>query len=54
MTYSNTTYEIVFEENHTFRKFSGVSLVSTESEPSLIDRLSDCGKQMKKELESIQ
>ena len=52
MTYSDTIYEITFREKYEFKKMASNKLVSTKTDSTLIEKLIDCGKRMKTELES--
>jgi hypothetical protein len=53
MTYSDTIYEITFGDKFEFKKMTDNKLVSTKTDSTLIKKLTDCGKRMKTELESI-
>ncbi|MEP1490372.1 MAG: hypothetical protein ABJK28_18275 [Algibacter sp.] len=53
MTYSDTIYEITFGDEYEFKKIADNKLISTKTDSTLIDKLIDCGKRMKLELESI-
>jgi len=53
MTYSDTIYEITFENKYEFKKIASEKIVSKKTDSTLIKKLIDCGEQMKTELESI-
>ncbi|WP_405569065.1 hypothetical protein [Winogradskyella sp. Asnod2-B02-A] len=53
MTYSDTIYEVTFGDKYEFKKMSDNRLISTKTDSTLIEKLTDCGKRMKTELESI-
>ncbi len=53
MTYSDTIYEITFGDECKFKKMADNKIISTKMDSTLIEKLTDCGKRMKKELESI-
>ena len=53
MTYSDTIYEITFGDKYVFKKIANEKLISKKVDSTLIDKLIDCGKLMKTELESI-
>ena len=53
MTYSDTIYEITFGDKYEFKKIADNKLISTKTDSTLIEKLTDCGKRMKTELESI-
>jgi len=53
MTYSDTIYKITFGEEYEFKKMAGEKIISTKTDSTLIKKLTDCGKRMKMELESI-
>lgn len=53
MTYSDTVYEITFGDKYRFKKIVANKVVSTKTNSTLIEKLTDCGKRMKTELESI-
>lgn len=53
MTYSDTIYEITFGDKYEFKKMADNKLISTITDSTLIEKLTDCGKRMKTELEAI-
>ncbi|AUC15882.1 hypothetical protein BTO06_12290 [Tenacibaculum sp. SZ-18] len=53
MTYSDTIYETTFMNKYEFNKIADSKVVSTIIDSSLMKRLTDCGKRMKTELESV-
>lgn len=53
MTYSDTIYEITFGDKYEFKKIANEKIISEEIDSTLINKLIDCGKRMKSELESI-
>ncbi|MGB1247809.1 MAG: hypothetical protein ACPG4Z_02920 [Chitinophagales bacterium] len=53
ITYSDTIYEINFEATTKFKKIVNNEIISTKSDSTIIERLVNCGIQMKVELESI-
>ena len=53
MTYSDTIYEITFGDKYEFKKMADNKIISTKTDSTLIEKLADCGKRMKTELESI-
>ncbi|GFD73599.1 hypothetical protein KUL113_30190 [Tenacibaculum sp. KUL113] len=53
MTYSDTIYEITFGDKYEFKKMAESKIISTKTDSTLIEKLTDCGKRMKAELESI-
>jgi hypothetical protein len=53
MTYSDTIYEITFGDKYKFKKIADNRIISTKTDSTLIEKLTDCGKRMKTELESI-
>jgi hypothetical protein len=53
ITYSDTIYEITFGDKYEFKKMAEEKVISTKTDSTLIEKLTDCGKRMKTELESI-
>ena len=53
MTYSDTIYKITFGDEYEFKKMADEKIISTKTDSTLIKKLTDCGKRMKMELESI-
>lgn len=53
MTYSDTIYEISFGDKYEFKKMANDKVISTKTDSTLIEKLTDCGIRMKTELESI-
>ncbi|WP_299125373.1 hypothetical protein [uncultured Tenacibaculum sp.] len=52
MTYSDTIYEITFGNKYGFKKMAKEKVISIKTDSILIEKLTDCAKQMKTELES--
>lgn len=50
MTYTDTVYNIILRQKHDFMKLAGDSLVSSIMDSTLVDRLLNCGFEMKNEL----
>ena len=53
MTYSDTIYKIIFGDKYEFKKMTNEKVISTKIDSTLIKKLTDCGKRMKMELESM-
>jgi hypothetical protein len=53
MTYSDTIYEITFGDKYEYKKMADNKLISTKTDSTLVEKLTECGKRMKTELESI-
>jgi hypothetical protein len=53
MTYSDTIYEITLGTKYEFKKIAHEKIIFEKIDSTLIDKLIDCGKRMKSELESI-
>ena len=53
MTYSDTIYEITLGDKYEFKKMADNKLISTKTDSTLIEKLTDCGKRMKTELATI-
>jgi hypothetical protein len=52
LTYSDTSYILIFSPRKDFKKFAGRKLISSKVPQSLVDQLVDCAGTMKKELET--
>ena len=53
MTYSDTIYNITFEENYAFKKMAKNTVISTKNNTSLVKKLTDCAVLMKSELAAM-
>jgi len=53
MTYSDTIYEISLENKYEFKKMADRKITSTKADATLIEKLTDCVKRIKIELETI-
>lgn len=53
MTYSDTIYEITFGNKYGFKKMAKEKVISIKTDSILIEKLTNCARQMKSELESI-
>ncbi|MCT4665031.1 MAG: hypothetical protein N4A45_07350 [Flavobacteriales bacterium] len=53
MTYSDTIYKITFGDKNVFQKIASNKIISTKTDPKMIEELTNCGKRMKAELETL-
>ena len=52
MTYTDTVYQITLGKKYQMQKMAVGELISEKSDPNLINRLIDCGLEMRQELET--